>query len=158
MCFINHQVLCKSIPLPSSPLASPWLPKWRRAGDYLDPCLQAEGSHAHPSNILLFLFLSFFFSINHSICLDLKWYPTSRLLLHQSPSHNCPPPPFCLYKCALLLTHPLLPHCSSIPLLWSIQPPWDQWPPSHCFRAKPSSATYVSGAMCTSRYTSELVV
>ena len=37
--------------------------------------------------------------------------------------------PLCLYEGAPPPTHPLLPHCSSIPLHWGIKPPQDQGPP-----------------------------
>ena len=39
------------------------------------------------------------------------------------------PPLFCLYESAHPRTHTLLPHRSSIPLLWGIKPPQDQGPP-----------------------------
>ena len=38
-------------------------------------------------------------------------------------------PPFCLYESALLPTHTLPPHCSTILLLWGIKPPRDQGSP-----------------------------
>jgi hypothetical protein len=45
---------------------------------------------------------------NHSICLHLKWYPTSQLPLHKSLSHIHPlSPPLCLYGGA----HPLALSC-----------------------------------------------
>jgi hypothetical protein len=37
--------------------------------------------------------------------------------------------PLCLYEGAPKPTHPLLLHCSSIPLCWGIKPPHDKGPP-----------------------------
>ena len=39
------------------------------------------------------------------------------------------PPPLCFYESAALPNHPLLPHCSSIPIRWGIKPPQDRGPP-----------------------------
>jgi hypothetical protein len=83
-------------------------------------------SHCFPSQdkLLLFLFLFFkiIFCINHSICLHREWCPLSRLPLHNPPHSICPlPPPLCLYEGAS--------PCSSILLLWGINPPQDQGPP-----------------------------
>jgi hypothetical protein len=74
------------------------------------------------------------------------------------PIPHPPSPPLCHYEGAPLLTHPLLPHCSSIPLCWGIKPQWTKSLPSHCCQASLSSATYVSEAMDPSRYTLWLVV
>jgi hypothetical protein len=81
---------------------------------------------------------------NHSIRLYLKWYPTSRLLppptphsminpfpyypSTKPPSHNCPPPPICLYESTPPTSHILQTHHSSIPLCWGIKLPQDQGP------------------------------
>jgi hypothetical protein len=79
--------------------------------------------------ILFFLMFILFF-INHSICLHLKWYPTSQLLLHNPPTPHQPfLPSLCLYEGAALSTYRILPHCSSIPLCWGIKPPQDQGQP-----------------------------
>jgi hypothetical protein len=76
-----------------------------------------------------FLFKIF---INHSMSLHLKQYHTSRLPLHNPViSHLPSPPSHFLYEGAPLLTYPLQPHPSSIPLHWGIKPPQDQGPPSH---------------------------
>lgn len=37
--------------------------------------------------------------------------------------------PLCLYEGSPPPTHPLLPHCSSIPLCWGIKPPQEKGPP-----------------------------
>jgi hypothetical protein len=51
-----------------------------------------------------------------------------------------------------------LPHVFNIPLIWGIKPPLNQRPPLPLCQARPSSATYVYGAMDPSRYIPWLVV
>ena len=68
-----------------------------------------------------------FFFINHFICWQFKWYPSSPLSLYKPPSHSLiPPSPLPLWDCSSTHSPPLLPHCSSIPLCWDIKPPQDQ--------------------------------
>ena len=75
-------------------------------------------------------------------------YPTSALT-----------PPFFLYESASPLPHTLWPHHSSISLLyWAIKPLEIKGLSSHCCQARPSSATYVSGAKYPFRHTPWLVV
>jgi hypothetical protein len=76
---------------------------------------------------LIFLIFEFFF-INHSIHLHLKWYLTFWLPPPPIPYFTSSlPAPLWLYESVLPSTHHLLPHRSSIPLLWGIKPPQDQW-------------------------------
>jgi hypothetical protein len=101
----------------------------------------------------------FFFFINNSIHLHLKWYSTSCLPLHNPLSHICPHlPPLCLFEGAPIPTHPFPPHCSSIVLCWGTNFHSNKGLLSHWCQTKPSSGTYVSGVMDPSLFTPWLVV
>ena len=52
-------------------------------------------------------------------------------IIHPPITHSTSalPPPLCLYEGTPPPTHTLLPHCSSIPLLWGIKLPQDQRSP-----------------------------
>jgi hypothetical protein len=68
-------------------------------------------------------------------------------------------PPLCLYEAALPPTHTPLPHRSSNPSTLGHQTsPGTKGLTSHCCQARPSSATYLSGATDPSRYALWLVV
>jgi hypothetical protein len=79
-------------------------------------------------SFMLTLFHSLFLFKNHFIPVHFKWYPSSRLPLHNLPSHPSSSTSLCLYKGAPPLTHLLPPHHNSIPLCWSIKPLQDQGP------------------------------
>jgi hypothetical protein len=98
--------------------------------------------------------------INHSIHLHLKWYPTSRLPIHQPPhpTYTLFPLPFASMR---VLLHPATLSCPTAPAF-----PYTgasnlhrtKSLPSHCCQARSSSDTYVSGAIAPSWYTPWLVV
>jgi hypothetical protein len=83
------------------------------------------------------LWLLFF---NQFIHLHFKWYPPSQLPLHNYPYpiFLLPPSPFPLWRCSF--THSHLTALAS-------PPPQDQGFSSHWCLARPSSATYLAGAM-----------
>jgi hypothetical protein len=63
--------------------------------------------------IYLLLIILFIYISNH---IPLPSYPCTN-------AHSIP------FVSMRMLLHPLLPHCSSIPLCWGINPPQDQGPP-----------------------------
>lgn len=105
------------------------------------------------------VFILFLILINNSFCLHLKWYPTPRL----------PPPPTFYFTSALpfpfacMRVFPYPPTFSSptapaSPYAGASKLPWIKGLPSHCGQSRSSSATYLSGAMDSSRYSPWLVV
>jgi hypothetical protein len=84
--------------------------------------LQWAGRDLSPGSTFLFLLIIFFIYISDDI-----FFLVTRL---QLPYPISPlPHPLCFYEGAPPPTHPLLPHCSSIPLPWGIKPPQDQGSP-----------------------------
>ena len=112
---------------------------------------------------LKYIFLIF---NNHSISLYHEWYPTSwlscpptpitwytnsQLPIHQLSFHIHPPPPF---ACMRELPYPSTQSCHTTPAYpyaEASSPSGTKDLPFHCGQARPSSATYESGAMDPSR-------
>jgi hypothetical protein len=88
------------------------------------------------------------------ICLHFKCYPLSWFPLCKPPSLS----PLTLLLWESSPTHPLLPHCSSIPLHWGIKPSQDQGPPLPLMPDKASLAPSVLpltpplGFLCSVRW------
>jgi hypothetical protein len=93
--------------------------------------------------------------INYLIYLHFKFSPPSQSTLHKS---SISPPSLLPLRDAPPLTHPLLPHPSSIPLLGATSLHRTKHLPSHWCQIRQSSATYVAGAMDWPMYTLWLVV
>ena len=100
----------------------------------------------------IFSGISHFFS-NHFICLYIKWYP-----LFWLPLHKWLTPPLCLYEGAPPPTYSLLITVVASPYTGALSHHRTKGLLYYQFQIRPSSPTYVSGAMAPSMCTLWLVV
>jgi hypothetical protein len=80
------------------------------------------------SYVLDFYIHAIFFIIGYFIYLHFKCYPLSWFPLCKPPISS-PLPPVSMRVLLHPPIHPLLPHCSGLPLHWGIEPSQDQGPP-----------------------------